>query len=95
MIRRSARSCCSGPGRWPPVTRASGPNCPARLLELLSLGLLPVVPGKGSVGASGDLAQLAHLAEPLIGAGRLRAAGDGRYGQAGRRGAGRARPGAA
>ena len=27
---------------------------PARLLELLSLGLLPVVPGKGSVGASGD-----------------------------------------
>ena len=49
---------------------------PARLLELLSLGLLPVIPGKGSVGASGDLAQLAHLAQPLIGEGRLRAAGD-------------------
>jgi histidine ammonia-lyase len=49
---------------------------PARLLELLSLDLLPVIPGKGSVGASGDLAQLAHLAQPLIGEGRLRAPGD-------------------
>jgi histidine ammonia-lyase len=49
---------------------------PARLLELLSLDLLPVVPSKGSVGASGDLAQLAHLAEPLIGEGRLRSPGD-------------------
>jgi histidine ammonia-lyase len=48
---------------------------PRRLLELLNLGLLPVVPGKGSVGASGDLAQLAHLAQPLIGEGRLRAEG--------------------
>jgi histidine ammonia-lyase len=54
---------------------------PARLLELLGLGLLPVVPGKGSVGASGDLAQLAHLAEPLIGAGRLREAGDALHGR--------------
>src|SRR6266853_1800085 len=45
---------------------------PARLLELLGRGLLPVIPGKGSVGASGDLAQLAHLAQPLIGEGRLR-----------------------
>ena len=49
---------------------------PQRLLELLDKNLLPVVPGKGSVGASGDLAQLAHLAEPLIGEGRLRAPGD-------------------
>ncbi|HEY7144966.1 MAG TPA: histidine ammonia-lyase [Streptosporangiaceae bacterium] len=54
---------------------------PARLLELLALGLLPVVPGKGSVGASGDLAQLAHLAQPLIGTGRLRASGDGPRGR--------------
>jgi len=45
---------------------------PERLLELLRRGLLPVIPGKGSVGASGDLAQLAHLAQPLIGEGRLR-----------------------
>src|SRR5579862_8944917 len=54
---------------------------PRQLLEMLELGLLPVVPGKGSVGASGDLAQLAHLAEPLIGAGRLRGPGDGPQGR--------------
>ncbi len=48
---------------------------PERLLDLLARGLLPVVPDKGSVGASGDLAQLAHLAQPLIGEGRLRRAG--------------------
>ncbi len=50
-------------------------DLPQRLLELLDLGLLPVVPAKGSVGASGDLAQLAALALPLIGEGRLRTAG--------------------
>src|SRR5579859_2985969 len=48
-------------------------DLPARLLELLALDLLPVTPGKGSVGASGDLAQLAH---PLIGEGRLRVPGE-------------------
>src|SRR3954464_1226875 len=47
-------------------------DLPQRLLELLDRGLLPVVPSKGSVGASGDLAQLAHLALPLVGEGRLR-----------------------
>ncbi len=51
------------------------PDLPRRLLQLLSLNLLPVIPGKGSVGASGDLAQLAHLAQPLIGEGRLRTPG--------------------
>jgi histidine ammonia-lyase len=56
-------------------------DLPRRLLELLSLDLLPVIPGKGSVGASGDLAQLAHLAQPLIGEGRLRAPGDGPRGR--------------
>jgi histidine ammonia-lyase len=57
------------------------PDLPARLIELLSLGLLPVIPGKGSVGASGDLAQLAHLAQPLIGEGRLRGPGDPKRGR--------------
>lgn len=52
-------------------------DLPLKLLELLDVGLLPVVPDKGSVGASGDLAQLAHLALPLVGEGRLRRAGDG------------------
>src|SRR5204863_9318126 len=32
-------------------------------------GVLPRVPGRGSVGASGDLAPLAHLALPLVGEG--------------------------
>lgn len=39
------------------------------LLECLNRGLVPVVPSRGSVGASGDLAPLAHLALPLVGEG--------------------------
>ena len=39
------------------------------LLECLARGVLPRVPSRGSVGASGDLAPLAHLALPLIGEG--------------------------
>ncbi len=39
------------------------------LLTMLERGVRPVVPAKGSVGASGDLAPLAHLALPLIGEG--------------------------
>src|ERR671934_1274556 len=40
------------------------------LLECLNRGVLPYVPSRGSVGASGDLAPLAHLALPLVGEGR-------------------------
>ncbi len=40
-----------------------------RLLALLNCGVVPVVPEKGSVGASGDLAPLAHLALVLLGKG--------------------------
>ena len=40
------------------------------LIECLNRGVLPRVPARGSVGASGDLAPLAHLALPLIGEGR-------------------------
>jgi histidine ammonia-lyase len=47
------------------------------LLALLNHDLLPVVPSRGSVGASGDLAPLAHLALPLIGRGTMRAGGAG------------------
>jgi len=39
------------------------------LLALLNADVLPVIPEKGSVGASGDLAPLAHLACVLIGVG--------------------------
>ncbi|MFO7533233.1 MAG: histidine ammonia-lyase [Candidatus Limnocylindrales bacterium] len=42
-----------------------------RLLELLRLGIHPLVPSQGSVGASGDLAPLAHLALPIIGHGQV------------------------
>ena len=41
------------------------------LLGLLNADALPRVPSRGSVGASGDLAPLAHLALPLIGRGEL------------------------
>jgi len=40
------------------------------LLDCLNRGVLPHVPARGSVGASGDLAPLAHLALPLVGEGR-------------------------
>ena len=40
------------------------------LLECLGRGVLPYVPSRGSVGASGDLAPLAHLALPLVGEGQ-------------------------
>jgi histidine ammonia-lyase len=39
------------------------------LCRMLSGGVHPVIPSKGSVGASGDLAPLAHLAEVVIGEG--------------------------
>ena len=42
-----------------------------RICELLDLGIHPMVPEQGSVGASGDLAPLAHLALPLIGRGEV------------------------
>ena len=42
------------------------------LIVLFNSGLVSVVPSKGSVGASGDLAPLAHLAATLIGEGEFR-----------------------
>jgi histidine ammonia-lyase len=42
-----------------------------QLLELEKSGLTPWVPSRGSVGASGDLAPLAHLSLPLIGRGEV------------------------
>lgn len=40
-----------------------------RVVDLLNAGVHPVVPCRGSVGASGDLAPLAHLALPVVGEG--------------------------
>lgn len=42
------------------------------LARLLDAGMYPCVPAQGSVGASGDLAPLAHLSLPLIGLGSVR-----------------------
>jgi histidine ammonia-lyase len=58
------------------------------LLELLNRNVLPLVPEKGSVGASGDLAPLAHLALPLIGEGEVMVDGRGMSGGDGLRAAG-------
>ena len=47
------------------------------LLEtMLARDLIPVVPGKGSVGASGDLAPLAHMTAAMIGVGEIFVEGD-------------------
>ena len=43
----------------------------ALLGDCLARGLVPLIPGQGSVGASGDLAPLAHLAAALIGEGHF------------------------
>lgn len=45
------------------------PEVVQALLALLNADVLPVIPGRGSVGASGDLAPLAHLTLALIGEG--------------------------
>ena len=51
-----------------------------RIVDLLNRGITPVVPGRGSVGASGDLAPLAHAALVLIGEGEAIVAGQVRPG---------------
>ena len=49
----------------------------ARFLErLINSGLLPCVPAQGSVGASGDLAPLAHLSLAVLGLGNVRRRGE-------------------
>ena len=52
---------------------ASGvrPATVALLQAMLDKGLTPVVPAQGSVGASGDLAPLAHMAATMIGVGEV------------------------
>ena len=46
------------------------------LLKLLAAEVYPVIPAKGSVGASGDLAPLAHLSSVLLGYGEVRHKGE-------------------
>ncbi len=47
-----------------------------RICDLLNHGITPVVPSRGSVGASGDLAPLAHMALVLLGEGRAEYQGE-------------------
>ncbi len=53
------------------------------LKALLDAEVYPCIPGKGSVGASGDLAPLAHMSAVLIGVGEARVNGRGRLGARG------------
>jgi histidine ammonia-lyase len=41
-----------------------------KILEFMNAGIIPVIPQQGSVGASGDLAPLSHLALAIIGEGQ-------------------------
>ncbi|MCX7653193.1 MAG: histidine ammonia-lyase [Fervidobacterium sp.] len=47
------------------------PTVVEKLLELLNKRITPLVPEKGSVGASGDLAPLSHIAMSIIGCGKV------------------------
>ncbi|MCE3010322.1 MAG: histidine ammonia-lyase [Proteobacteria bacterium] len=47
------------------------PTVVEKILEFLKADVLPVIPSQGSVGASGDLAPLSHLALGLIGEGEV------------------------
>jgi histidine ammonia-lyase len=51
------------------------PSTVETLLALINAGIHPVVPSQGSVGASGDLAPLAHIALALAGEGRVEQGG--------------------
>jgi histidine ammonia-lyase len=46
-------------------------NVVGRLLDLWNNEVIPAIPKKGTVGASGDLAPLAHMALPLLGMGKV------------------------
>ena len=46
------------------------------LIALVNAGIMPLIPAKGSVGASGDLAPLAHMTLALLGEGNVRVNGE-------------------
>ncbi len=67
MVLKIASLCRGHSGVRPEVVEA--------LQRLLEHGIYPRIPAKGSVGASGDLAPLAHLAAALTGIGDVRVGG--------------------
>jgi histidine ammonia-lyase len=48
------------------------------LMEMLNHNIIPMIPSQGSVGASGDLVQLAHLVLAMMGKGKVRIKGKGK-----------------
>ncbi len=46
------------------------------LIEMLNRGVTPVIPEKGSLGASGDLAPLSHMVLPMLGLGKAEYEGE-------------------
>ncbi|URZ18074.1 histidine ammonia-lyase [Clostridium felsineum] len=46
------------------------------LIEMLNKGVHPIIPEKGSLGASGDLAPLAHMVLPMLGEGKAEYKGE-------------------
>ena len=46
------------------------------LMALYNAGIMPAIPGKGSVGASGDLAPLSHMTLAMLGVGQVRVNGE-------------------
>ncbi|HVB14291.1 MAG TPA: histidine ammonia-lyase [Candidatus Dormibacteraeota bacterium] len=63
MMLLRARTLCMG-------FSGSRPEVAQRLIDLLNAGITPIVPEHGSLGASGDLAPLAHMSLVLLGEGR-------------------------
>ena len=71
-----APCCCCAPMRWRAATAAAARSSSSGCSTSCASDIHPVVPEQGSVGASGDLAPLAHLALPLIGRGRAEVDGE-------------------
>jgi histidine ammonia-lyase len=66
-LKASSLACGYSGIRWDVIELLIGIN---------NAGIVPCIPGQGSVGASGDLAPLAHLSAVLIGEGEARLNGD-------------------
>ncbi|HEY0327004.1 MAG TPA: aromatic amino acid lyase, partial [Allosphingosinicella sp.] len=52
------------------------PEVVERILAMIEADALPVIPSQGSVGASGDLAPLAHMSAAMLGEGRMTLRGE-------------------
>ena len=66
---KRAQCCCCAQTCWPAGSAARVRSWSIRCSQCSRRGVTPVIPEKGSVGASGDLAPLAHLALVAIGEG--------------------------